>query len=599
MGEISDGEGDTAVLPRRVRRADVVAREELNNATDFTVVKTTLNQFCKNKARKLPWNEAVADMNKGMLEGYLLASVHILRLCKAGLPIPPLNNTFFNQCISLVMEMSGARGPENDELLLSRDVYNSFRDPTVPQASRQFIHRGWVHNAANQMATMAQNAVSLNFYRRFHKFLKRKYGVDGRDAYSLLERIVANAYDGQDAVVLEWRAQIPRAATGGPKTAAHRLVPLTYHFLQDIDEQNRISLGDPEFRQVRSFTILPTKRGFECSHMKMCKLGLRALLPRAGIRVPPEGPKWNAVEKTYWRRLFNIKKFETANRKFAGHIVTDGKAVSIAMRKPKREPGPDHPRVFSASEFDVMWGLDPGRRDLFVATNQLGETVSCSTKEFYEEARYTKAKQKIKGWQDRSPRVLEAIRNMPTKKSASLETLGYYIRFMTKRMDLLLGFAQRKPFRRLRLRSLFFMKRKLRRLCLMLAREGERTVVGFGDWSNQDVAGIIKKSPAGPVKRVERELACYCTVISIAVFRTSKVHFDCERELKNQYSQRLCWDGEIRTHKAHSVLHCSSNGCRGMTVNRDVNASRNMLHLLQCKLSSIDRPVAYTRQAGT
>ncbi|RLN27139.1 hypothetical protein BBJ28_00018582, partial [Nothophytophthora sp. Chile5] len=146
---------------------------------------------------------------------------------------------------------------------------------------------------------------------------------------------------------------------------------------------------------------------------------------------------------------------------------------------------------------------------------------------------------------------------MPTKKSASLETLGYYIRYMTKRMDLLLGFAQRKLFRRLRLRSFIFMKRKLRQLCLMLAREGERTVVGFGDWSNQDVAGIIKKSPAGPVKRFERELARYCTVISIAEFRTSKVHFDCERELKNQYSQRLCWDGEIRTQKFWVPLRSS------------------------------------------
>ncbi|RLN88805.1 hypothetical protein BBJ28_00019535 [Nothophytophthora sp. Chile5] len=599
MGKASDGEVDAPILPRRVHRADVIAREELNKVTDFTVVKTTLNQFCKSKARALPWDEVLADMNKGVLEAYLLANVHVLRLCKAGLPIPPLNNTFFNQCLSLVMEMSGARGPKNDVLLLSRDVYNSFRDPTTPRASRQFIHRGWVHNAANQMATMTQNAVSLNFYRRFHKFLKRKYGVDGREAYSLLERILDNAYDGQDAVVLEWRAQIPRTATGAPKTAAHLLVPLTYRFLQDIEERNRISQVNPEFRQMRTFTVLPTKRGFECSHMKMCKLGLRSLLQRAGIRVPPEGPKWNAVKRTYWRRLFNIKKFETANRKFAGQIVTDGKAVSIVMRKPKREPAPEQMRLFSASEFDVMWGLDPGRRDLFVATNQLGETVSCSTKEFYEEARYTKAKQKIKGWQDRSPRVLEAIRNMPTKKSASLETLGYYIRFMTKRMDLLLGFAQRKPFRRLRLRSFIFMKRKLRQLCLMLAREGERTVVGFGDWSNQDVAGIIKKSPAGPVKRFERELARYCTVISIAEFRTSKVHFDCERELKNQYSQRLCWDGEIRTQKVHSVLHCSSNGCRGITVDRDVNASRNMLRLLQCKLNSIDRPVAYTRQART
>jgi hypothetical protein len=37
----------------------------------------------------------------------------------------------------------------------------------------------------------------------------------------------------------------------------------------------------------------------------------------------------------------------------------------------------------------------------------------------------------IRGWQDRDPRVREAIRNMPTKKTASLEKLKVYIVFMT------------------------------------------------------------------------------------------------------------------------------------------------------------------------
>jgi hypothetical protein len=62
-------------------------------------------------------------------------------------------------------------------------------------------------------------------------------------------------------------------------------------------------------------------------------------------------------------------------------------------------------------------------------------------------------------------------------------------------------------------------------------------VVGFGDWSNRDIAGIIKKSPAGPVKVFELELARYCTVVSIAEYHTSKVHYDCIHELKNQFSQ--------------------------------------------------------------
>jgi hypothetical protein len=101
------------------------------------------------------------------------------------------------------------------------------------------------------------------------------------------------------------------------------------------------------------------------------------------------------------------------------------------------------------------------------------------------------------------------------------------------------------------------------------------------------------------VKAFERELARYCTVVSIAEHRTSKVHYDCAHELKNQFSQRLCRDGEIRTQKAYSVFHCSNNGCRDISVNRDVNAARNMHRLLECKLRGEDRPAAFTQQAWT
>ncbi|KAG1696158.1 hypothetical protein DVH05_018693 [Phytophthora capsici] len=591
----------------RVKRLDRAQRIAENKTTDYVSVKTTLNSFCKRggrflPGRALPWEEVLADMNKGVLEAYLLANVHVLRLLKEEKEIPALDKNFFRSCLSAVMKLI-VNHKIKGELGDSVKFYNASRCVRSLQANGGYINQGWCHNAADQMATMTKNALSMNFYRRFHKFLKRTYMIDGRKAYTLLQGILSHEdYVPQgtrfDSIVQEWREKIPRKGNGRLADDAHRLIPLTYTFLKDIEERNLY--GDQamdegeQYHELRVFSILPTKRGFVCRHMKMCQLGLWGLLKRAGYTIPDRGSGWEEVRDQYWRMLFNIKKFETANRKFAGEIVTDGKAVSIIMRKPKREAEPT--KKYSEDDFDVFWGLDPGRRDMFVATNQWDETVSCSSKEFYEEARYTKAKQKIRGWQDCNPQVLEAIRNMPTKKTASLEKLKVYIAFMTQRMDLLLGFSQLKPFRRLRLRSFIFMKKKLRKLCEQLVPRGNRVVVGFGDWSNHDVGGIIKRCPAGPVKVFERELARHCTVIPIAEFRTSKVHFDCQHELKNQYSQRLCRDGEIRTRKVYSVLHCLNNGCRGMTVNRDVNASRNMLRLLQCKLRDEDRPVAYTRQ---
>jgi hypothetical protein len=47
-------------------------------------------------------------------------------------------------------------------------------------------------------------------------------------------------------------------------------------------------------------------------------------------------------------------------------MLTDGKSVSIVLRKPKRK---STPRKINLADYDLIWGLDPGRRDLFVATN--------------------------------------------------------------------------------------------------------------------------------------------------------------------------------------------------------------------------------------
>ncbi|ETP24136.1 hypothetical protein F441_02822 [Phytophthora nicotianae CJ01A1] len=42
------------------------------------------------------------------------------------------------------------------------------------------------------------------------------------------------------------------------------------------------------------------------------------------------------------------------------------------MRKPKREIVET---ALDEKDCDVLWDLDPGRRDLFVATNQFGEKI--------------------------------------------------------------------------------------------------------------------------------------------------------------------------------------------------------------------------------
>ncbi|KAF1317709.1 hypothetical protein FI667_g14517, partial [Globisporangium splendens] len=344
-------------------------------------------------------------------------------------------------------------------------------------------------------------------------------------------------------------------------------------------------------KQLRLFSLVPLKRGFECSHLKICNNGLHGLLKRGGLQVPPSDSRWREEADSWWRKLFRIDRFGTSNRKFAGEILADGKAVSVVMRKPKKTVAS---RRIDLSDCSQVWGLDPGRKDMFVASNESGPKVPCSTREFYEDARYTESLKKIKRWQDSHPDILEAIRNMPTKKTASVKKLKQHVDFLLPRLDLLLDFHIRKDLHGLIFKQHVFAQKKLQLLCRKLT-DGTRgrTLVGFGDWSNRDQVGFIKKSPAGPVEHFESQLERYCSAIAVDEYRTSKLHSECHGELKDQYPKKPCRDREVRVMKVPSVLHCTHNGCRDVTVNRDANASRNIL--LKCEISGVSLPVAFRR----
>lgn len=124
--------------------------------------------------------------------------------------------------------------------------------------------------------------------------------------------------------------------------------------------------------------------------------------------------------------------------------------------------------------------------------------------------------------------------------------------------------------------------------------------VGYGDWSADNIGGFIKKTVCVPVKRLEHELRRFVAVIPIDEYRTSKVHHGSSRtgahHLRNIYYKRECKGGVKRTLRVHSVLYCNNNGGCGMAVNRDVNASKNILEIFQYQLQGHkDRPRAFAR----
>ena len=581
-------------------RQDVVHRKILNLETSCSVIKTTWNTFCKSAARALDISTVLYNTNKSVVEAYVLANTHVVRMCEEGKTVPELSNVFFYQCLSAVSEGERKKSEIKDlNFRQTVEAYKGWRHPESKLAQCAFLGSGWFQQISQQMAIATKNDTAANFYRRFKRYLKHKYGLDRKTAYLVLKDIYEADYNGNDPLVLRYRQLLPPKPKWGAREDNPELVmPMQYIFLRHFE-----NAGDSQ----RLFSLLPTKQGFECSHMKMCTNGLQTLMKRSRvdhidltedgiIKVPRDVTKFREYSDKIWRHFFNIGKFETEHRKFAGEILTDGKGVSIVMRKPKADPiAPLRPDV---GYFEEFWGLDPGRREIYVASNDAGDVKRCSTKQYYHDASFKRSLQKIDVWQHAEPDVRAADRNMPTKKTTKLAALERYVRYMSQHIDKLLRFQMRRPFRDHKFRRYVLKQKRIREMCLdITAKAGRKTVVGFGDWSNCDNAGIIKKSPAGPVKSLERELRRHCTVISVDEFRTSKTHSSCHHDLETTKRTKLCRDGVTRRVNNYSVLFCPNRSCNGMTVNRDVNASRNILSCLKSELLGIERPPAFRRSS--
>ena len=59
-------------------------------------------------------------------------------------------------------------------------------------------------------------------------------------------------------------------------------LPFLYEILRYCEKHNPHEKGDERYdkkvKQVRLFTLLPTKRGFDCCNVKICGTGLYGLL---------------------------------------------------------------------------------------------------------------------------------------------------------------------------------------------------------------------------------------------------------------------------------------------------------------------------------
>ena len=90
------------------------------------------------------------------------------------------------------------------------------------------------------------------------------------------------------------------------------------------------------------------------------------------------------------------------------------------------------------------------------------------------------------------------------------------------------------------------------------------------------------------ILKLKRKLSRHCDLIDIDEYKTSKTCSMCFREVtlyRNYKNKRIS--------NFHSVIRCSSNECKLCCMDRDINASKNILLLLQCEKQEKRRPKCF------
>ena len=567
----------------KVTRSDVKQRKEENKDSEYTCVKMSFNSLVENNYFNGGIQEIVLNINKICFLSYQLLNYHFTRLVEEKKPLPEITQNLFYQACSTVSVLTERKEKidTTDELYISFSQYKNHLGE-VPFRDRM---GNLINNLNRQQITMTENHLKLNFYKRFHKYLELRTGETRKGViYKWLKDIYAAEYSGNNYFIHSMRQWLkyPPTETNIKKHSSH-FIKVYYKILQTFEKY-------PYKKGVRTFNLLPTKNSFTLSSIEICSSCLKDLIGYFTKQSQPKDFEENKL--VYWYELFKIEKYETRERKFAYTIYTDGKVAVVRLRKPKFEAPKQ--KDIKKENYEQLVGIDPGVRSLQTSCNDTGRVIETTTPSYRNDCKMKYACKKREMWYKKWEHY-EMWRNIPSFKTTNLEKMRNYFKYVYPDLNLIFQFHLYKNFRGLAFRSYCRGKATLHKICESIV-DNKKTLVGFGDFSQKH--GLVKKHPTAPIKKFKNELKRYCDLIEIDEYNTSKTCNMCNNPIelyKNKVIKKLR-DGtktKARLSQINSVIRCKFNECSLCCMDRDINASKNILFLLQLQKAGKKRPVCF------
>ena len=588
---------DPVEEPKKRSRPDVATRIARNKQFDFTGVVVKWNTLCKDEIIQREIEQFVWNINKVALEAYHVVNLHILRCLQENLTLPTLDQNFFYRCCSGVVEKRGEHASKPDtgdvQLDATLGIFKSLRPTENYKPPTKENMAFLMCNLARQMNVACRNHLVLNFGKRLIQYVRLKYNKSRKEAWHFINQSFhpKDEKNHEHDEFSQWLGHAPYENVID-KNFTHFLRK-SYDILQFMETQPANTRG------ARTFTIMPLKGGFVVSHITICSSCLQQILQTI-VKNNPEitflghsnitKKVFDENKDVFWRSLFDVDSYETANRKFAYEISTNGYAVTLRMQKPKH--GETLPNLPNEDDFERLIGADPGVDYLLTARTNTDEFIQISTAEYRNMAQMRKQLRWNENIKVRYPKYSQVIREMPSFSTTHIDTYLQRVGYVLTNCDELFAFCANKGFRKWRFKTYVYSKKALSTLCKRLT-SGKKTCIGIGDWSRQD--GIIKRHPTAPVKKIQKELRRHAKVISLDEYGTSRGCSCCGEKCLKIKLPKQNKEGVVELSRSHQIVRCSSNEC-AMCWQRDKNSSINHLKLLMCLLRSQERP-EYMRRA--
>ncbi len=540
---------------------------------NYTAIKCSLNQFCNNDFLKRKINDVVLNSNKIIFEAYCLANLHILRTKE----IPLLNQGFFQKCCACVSSFYNRKEMlmKDKELLETFNHYQTLRPHNYKVAYRDNITIV-LNYIAKEMEISTINHLTLNFYKRFSKYLKLKHpSLTSKDIYEICKSIYEKEYHGVNELVKEYRNKL------GNVPPYENYIKKNPSFIISVYQEildYRKSNGE------KVFSLLPHKNGFKMSNITIDNAVFRdIIIGEKLIENKKLREDINNNSRNYWVQFFNIEKYETKRKKFV-MFKTDGNSVSIIFEKPLEKI--KKKECLNINDYDTIVGIDPGYRYTFVGYNNHNEIVKCSSKEYYHKTDFNWNNMKQQRCYKRNGEFMDFKANMPSPKTNNIDELNIYIKYSLKGLENALKVHFDNPFRKWKFKTYIQKQKTFVSLCKKITQNKEysKVIVGFGDWSNPRDS-IIKGHRRGPVKEIKNKLKKWCKVIDVDEFRTSKLCCCCHHETRKV---------KFNNQEINSVLRCSNNEC-GITIDRDINGAKNIYMVFSKMLKKEKLPEIFCR----